>query len=57
MHNITLYIPGGPVQIKAGFSDSLPVIGILGMTGFFDHFFIKFDPAALRCELDRIYQV
>jgi hypothetical protein len=56
MHEITLYIPGGPVQIKAGFSDSLPVVGLLGMTGFFEHFIVKFDPSALKCEIERIYR-
>ncbi len=56
MHEITLYIPGGPIQVRAGFSDSLPVVGILGMHGFFDHFTVTFDPMALRCEIERIYQ-
>ncbi len=56
MHDITLYIPGGPVQARAGFSDSLPIVGLMGMYGFFEHFVVTFDPAALRCELERIYQ-
>jgi hypothetical protein len=56
MHDITLYIPGGPVKIKAGFSRILPTAGLLGMNGFFEHFIVKFDPAALRCELERIFQ-
>ena len=56
MHDITLYIPGGPVQIKAGFSDNLPVVGLQGMMGFFEHFVVTFNPAALRCELERIFK-
>ncbi len=56
MHDISLYIPGGIVTTKAGFSDNLPILGLLGMTGFFEHFRITFDPAALRCELERIYK-
>lgn len=56
VHEIALHIPGGPVLIKAGFSDNLPVIGLLGMSGFFEHFMVKFDCTALRCELDRIFK-
>lgn len=28
-----LFIPGGPVIIKAGFKESLPIAGLLGMAG------------------------
>jgi len=35
MHDIALYIPGGIVTVKAGFSDGLPILGLLGMNGFF----------------------
>lgn len=54
MHEISIYLPGGPVQVKAGFSDSLPVAGLLGMSGFFEHFMVLFNSPALRCELERI---
>jgi hypothetical protein len=56
LHDITLYIPGGPVKIKAGFKDNLPVAGLLGMNGFFEFFKVSFDPAAKICEIDRIYK-
>lgn len=56
MHEIALYIPGGIVTAKAGFSDELPVPGLLGMSGFFEHFKVLFDPTALRVELERIYK-
>lgn len=55
-HDITLYIPGGPVQITAGFKEKLPVAGLLGMMGFFNHFRMVFDSAGQFCELERIYQ-
>jgi hypothetical protein len=56
LHDLTLYIPGGPATIKAGFKEKLPIAGLLGMTGFFDHFFITFDGTAQACTLDRRYR-
>ncbi|GAC1437185.1 MAG: hypothetical protein NVS1B11_30540 [Terriglobales bacterium] len=55
MHEISLYLPSGVVETEAGFSKDLPVLGLLGMRGFFEHFKIVFDPAALQCELKRIF--
>ena len=55
LHEITLYIPGGPIKTVAGFSDSLSIAGLLGMAGFFEHFKIVFDPTALQVELERLY--
>jgi hypothetical protein len=55
LHEITLYIPGGPVATIGAFSENLPVAGLLGMEGFFDHFRVLFDPANLRVELERLY--
>ena len=56
LHDISLYAPGGIVPAYAGFSDALPLAGLLGMTGFFEYFQITFDPTALRVELERIYK-
>ena len=56
LHDVRLYAPGGTIEICAGFSRDLPLAGVLGMKGFFDHFRITFDPAARRCELERIFQ-
>lgn len=56
LHDITIYIPGGPIITRAGFSDKLPIAGLLGMRGFFEHFKIIFDPTSLRVELERLYQ-
>lgn len=56
LHHITMYIPGGPVQITAGFKEGLSVTGLLGMNGFFEHFIVTFDPAAQQCTLERLYK-
>jgi hypothetical protein len=55
VHEISLYAPGGIIVTVAGFSDALPIAGLLGMSGFFENFRIVFDPTELRCELDRLY--
>ena len=56
LHDLTLYIPGGVVTVKAGFKEGLPVAGVLGMMGFFEHFRVMFDGAAQACTLERIYK-
>jgi hypothetical protein len=43
LHDIALYIPGGPVSIKAAFKEDLPIAALLGMNGFFEHFVVTFD--------------
>jgi hypothetical protein len=40
---------------RAGFSDNLPIAGLLGMFGFFEHFIVTFKPTELRVELERVY--
>jgi hypothetical protein len=55
LHNIYLHIPGGRVLIRAGFQENLPVAGLLGMSGFFEHFRISFDGAKRQCEFERIF--
>jgi hypothetical protein len=57
LHEIMLYIPGGPVKITAGFKEGLPVAGLLGMKGFFDHFIVTFDSTLKECRLERIYLI
>ena len=58
LHDISLYVPGGVVATRAGFSEDLPIAGLLGMLGFFEHFFkVTFDPTALRVEIERLYRV
>ena len=55
LHEVALYVPGGIVNIRAGFCEDLPIAGLLGMNGFFDHFMVIFDPTAQRCELERLF--
>jgi hypothetical protein len=57
LHDVSLYLPGGVVAVRAGFSDVLPIAGLLGMSGFFEHFTVTFNPPALRVELERVYRV
>jgi hypothetical protein len=57
MHEIALFVPGGPIHIEAGFMENLAVSGLLGMNGFFEHFIVKFDSSELTLEIDRIHQV
>lgn len=59
LHPVTLHVPGGQMlKIRAGFTDRLPVAGLLGMSGFFEHFKITFDPSAIPpgFVLERIYK-
>ena len=56
LHDISLYVPGGIIAIRAGFSMDLPVAGLLGMTGFFDNFKITFDAIGRHCELERLFR-
>jgi len=45
LHNVSLYVPGHIIKIRAGFTDELPIAGLLGRVGFFEHFKITFDPS------------
>jgi len=54
LHDIRLHLPGGPLMARVGFQEDLPVPGLLGMQGFFEHFRITFDGANRECELERI---
>lgn len=54
LHDVAVHVPGGPITTRAGFSEDLPIVGLLGMSGFFENFKIVFDPTALRVELERI---
>lgn len=52
LHRVTLFVPGGPFVITAGFKEDLPIAGVLGMQGFFEFFRITFDPDSKTCELE-----
>lgn len=55
LHDVLLFIPGGAITIKAAFKENMPLPGLLGMNGFFEHFRITFDSQAKECQLERIY--
>ena len=54
LHDVMLDVPGGPVKVQVAFQRNLPIFGILGMEGFFEHFIVTFDSLAHECRLDRI---
>jgi hypothetical protein len=54
VHDLLLYIPGGPVQIQASFKENLPIAGLLGTNGFFEHFDVTFEGRARQCILERL---
>jgi hypothetical protein len=54
VHDIVLYAFGGPLSIRAGFKENLPLAALLGMNGFFEHFDVTFHGALLKCSIDRI---
>jgi hypothetical protein len=56
-HDVRLHILGGPVIIRAGFQENLPVAGLLGMGGFFEHFRITFDGVDRHCDLERLFKL
>jgi hypothetical protein len=56
LHEIKLYLPGGPVTTKVGFKDKLPVAGLLGMRGFFEFFKVTFENDRKVCEIERTYR-
>jgi hypothetical protein len=58
IHPVRLYLPGGAIDIHihAAFKEGLPIGGLLGMNGFFDHFLVNFCYPLLSCEIERIGQ-
>ena len=58
LHAVSLYVPGHIIKIRAGFTDELPLAGLLGRMGFFEHFKVTFDPSSNPpgFELERIYK-
>ena len=56
VHSVLLFVVGGAIRIEASFQEDLPIHGLLGMEGFFEHFVVTFDGLARECQLDRIYR-
>ena len=42
------------MTIFAAFKENLPIAGLLGMNGFFEHFNISFLARDLICDLERL---
>lgn len=58
LHNIALHVAGNILRIRAGFTNNLPLGGLLGRMGFFEYFKITFDPSSEPpgFELERIHK-
>jgi len=56
LHDIQLFVPGGPILTKVRFKEKLPIAGLLGMSGFFEYYRITFDGPAQQFTLERVYQ-
>jgi hypothetical protein len=56
LHRVSLYLMGAIIPIKAGFSDQVPLAGLLGRRGFLEHFKFTFDNSTKppQFELTRI---
>jgi hypothetical protein len=57
-HTIALHVLGNMFKIRAGFTNQLPLAGLLGRSGFFEHFKITFDPSSNPpgFDLERVYR-
>ncbi len=58
VHPVILYVGEHVLSINASFAETLPVAGLLGRIGFFEHFKITFDPASRPpgLELERVHK-
>jgi hypothetical protein len=59
IHPVQLHVGAELIDINAAFAKTLPVAGILGRIGFFEHFKITFDPTGNSpgMEIERVYKV
>lgn len=44
-HDVNVWIGVDMLRIRAAFTPNLPVAGLLGRRGFFEHFIVTFDPS------------
>jgi hypothetical protein len=59
LQTVSLHVPGGHIfKIRAGFSDELPLAGILGRNGFLEYFKMLFDPSGSPAgfEIERFHR-
>jgi hypothetical protein len=59
IHPIILYVGEHALHINAAFAKTLPIAGLLGRVGFFEHFKTTFDPTSdpPGLELERVHKV
>jgi hypothetical protein len=59
IHPVVLYVGEHALNIEAAFAHTLPVAGLLGRQGFFEHFKITFDPTSTPpgLELERVHKI
>jgi hypothetical protein len=57
-HHVKIKWMGHMVAVYAGFSDDISALAVLGRSGFFDNFSVKFDPCDTPAgmEIERIYR-
>lgn len=57
-HRLALHVAGEVLRVRVAFSEHLPLPGLLGRSGFFDHFRVIFDPSSEPpgMELERVYK-
>lgn len=58
VHTVQLYVGLDIFSIEAAFSSELPLAGLLGRSGFFEHYRVTFDPAPdpPELEIERVYR-
>ena len=58
IHPIQLWFSANMLSIEGAFTKELPFAGLLGRSGFFEHYRITFDPSAVpsEMELERIHR-
>jgi hypothetical protein len=52
VHPVQLFVGMEMFSIHAGFTDKIPLAGLLGRSGFFEYFKITFDPSTVPAELE-----
>jgi hypothetical protein len=59
VHSVQLFVGDQILEIEAAFAKELPIAGVLGRSGFFEHFRITFDPASdpPGLDIERVYKV
>jgi len=58
IHSVVVYVGEHALDIEAAFTHTLPVSGLLGRQGFFEHFRITFDPTGdpPGLEIERVHK-